>query len=499
MTGTDTAQDPKRILRFLNRAGFGPGPEQIRRVAARGLDAYIRDQLDAGPDPGIEKIIAGFGDQRYSVMEMSTKPTASGKQLTPNDIWHMLDHFETAKLLRAVSSSSQLYEVLVDFWYNHFNVSRSVSREPTIAYERDAIRPHVTGSFRDLLGATASHPAMLFYLDNYLNRKDTMAEGRLVRGINENYGRELMELHTLGVSAGYTQSDVTDAARVFSGWGLDHPRGELGEGTGVFVFRPEEHDTKAKRVFGLEFPAGGGREEGEKLLDYLAAHKATARFISTKLVRRFVADTPPAALVDRIAQVFETTHGDLRQVVQSLFESPEFWAADATPRFRTPFEFTVACLRLTGAIVDSAVPGLNGALEVMGMRPFFCTPPTGYSDGGIDWLSPAYLHRFRFAFALAAGHMPGVRNSLPQVVKNAGGDSSDPASIASAINREFFGGALSASTIAAVSAPHPGAGLFDRVLDVGALFTGHPLKTDPETTLGKVTGLILVSPEMQMR
>ncbi|MEO8501008.1 MAG: DUF1800 domain-containing protein [Vicinamibacteria bacterium] len=496
------AQDEKSIVHFLNRGGFGPTTGQIAQVKRRGLENYLRDQLDAAPDPEVEKRIARFGDQSYSVTEMFEiyrgKSPLVKKDQPLNGIMPMLDNFYTTKIFRAAASESQLHEVLVDFWYNHFNVSRVAARWGAIAYEREAIRPNIRLRFRDLIGATAKHPAMLFYLDNYLNRRNEIQNGRPVRGINENYGREVLELHTLGVDAGYKETDVVNAARVFSGWGLDHPHDKIDLGTGVFVFKPEEHDRQAKTVFGLEFPAGGGREEGEKLLDYLSVHPATAHFISTKLARRFVADDPPESLVERCAQTFLSTKGDLKKVVTTLFESPEFWAASPTPRFRTPFEFVIACLRATGASVDTAVPGLMDALGAMGMKPYYCVPPTGYPDRGADWLSPAYLHRFRFALALAEGRVSGVRVRLGDVVKVSGGDAADPVSIATVLNREIFGGGLSSATIEAASAITPGASAFTRMME-GALGTAHPLKAQPAALASKVVGLILASPEMQMR
>ncbi len=497
-----TAQDERSVVHFLNRGGFGPTAGQLAQVKRRGLWNYVRDQIEAQADPEVEKRIARFGDQGYSVTEMFEiyrgKSPLVKKDQPLNGIMPMLDNFYTSKIFRAAASESQLHEVLADFWFNHFNVSRVSARWGTIAYEREAIRPNLKGRFRDLLGATATHPAMLFYLDNYLNRRNHMEGGHLVRGINENYGRELLELHTVGVDAGYKETDVVNAARVFSGWGLDHPRGDIDRGTGVFVFRPEEHDRDPKTVFGLEFAGGGGREEGEKLLDYLSVHPATALFISTKLARRFLSDEPPKSLVDRCAETFISTKGDLKQVVTTLLESPEFWAAPSTPRFKTPFEFVIACLRATGASVDSAVPGLVGSLDAMGMRPYYCAPPTGYPDRGADWLSPAYLHRFRFALALAEGRIPGVRVRLGDVVKVSGGDASDPLSIATVFNREIFGGGLSPSTLEGASALALGANAFKRVMDT-ATGTKHPLKADPVTTAAKVVGLLLASPEMQMR
>ncbi len=221
-------------------------------------------------------------------------------------------------MLRAVYSNRQLEEQLDDFWFNHFNVfaDKGADRYLVTEYERDAIRPHVLGKFRDLLEATAKSPAMLFYLDNWQsvgpNAPQPRGQGnKAKRGLNENYGRELMELHTLGVDGGYTQKDVTEVARCFTGWTINQPqRG------GKFVFNPRLHDNGEKVVLGVTIPAGGGESDGEKVLDILAHHPATAHFISKKLAMRFVADDPPAALVDRMAETFLKTDGDIRQVMR---------------------------------------------------------------------------------------------------------------------------------------------------------------------------------------
>jgi uncharacterized protein (DUF1800 family) len=494
---------PKDAAHLVNRAGFGPRPGQLREVLSQGLPAYVQAQLQADADEVVEgRITRRFWGLGYSVAEMAniyrgTSPAAR-KDLPVNGITQMLDNLYTAKLFRAVRSQSQLFEVLADFWFNHFNVSRISARQDVIAYERDAIRPHVWGTFRQLLGATATHPAMLFYLDNYLNRKDVVVRGQLVRGINENYGRELLELHTLGVDAGYTQEDVTAAARVLTGWTTDHPRGDLSSGLGGFLFRPEEHDRERKRVFGLEFPAGGGREEGEKLLDYLAAHPATARFISRKLARRFVADDPPQALVDRCAQTFLATHGDLRSVVTTLLDSPEFWTVTPQPRFKTPFEYVVSALRAVDADVQDARATFD-RLDAMGMRPFHCPPPTGYSDSGGDWLNPTYLHRLNFGLELAEGRIEGIKVNLVHLAQTFGADIKDPAAIAGAFNRDICGGTLSAPTVEAATVTELGAGLIGRMWNS---MTGapHPLAAGDAAALpARVVGLLLASPDMQRR
>ena len=318
---------------------------------------------------------------------------------------------------------------------------------------------------------------MLAYLDNYLSRKDTVVDGAVKPGLNENYGRELMELHTLGVTAGYTQKDVVQAARCLTGWTIDGLRISPEQTRGKFVYTAADHDTDAKDVFGLKLPSGGGIEDGEKLLDHLAAHPATARFISTKLAGRFVADDPPAALVDRCAQTFSSTGGDIRKVMRTLFESPEFWSEGTMRKLKTPFEYVVSCLRATGARVESAEPGLTWHLDNMGMRPYMCTPPTGYSNRGSDWLSPSYVHRLNFALDLGNDTIQGVRSGLSDTIARAGGDPANAGSIAAFFNREAFGGRLSPRTLGALrvsASPAP-------------------------TMLAKVAGLVLASPEMQWR
>src|SRR6185295_18491817 len=254
------------------------------------------------------------------------------------------------KLLRAAYSERQLQEVLVDFWFNHFNVDarKGATRFLVTEYERDAIRPHVLGRFRDLLEATAKSPAMLFYLDNWMSvdpgsaglgsPSALRAGNRQKRGLNENYGRELMELHTLGVDGGYSQNDVTEVARAFTGWTIGNPR----QGGGYF-FNARLHDRGEKLVLGHRIKAGGGESDGEQVLDILATHPSTARFIATKLARRFVSDAPPASLVDRLADKFRATDGDLREVTRTILTSPEFLSPTTYgAKVKTPFEFVVS-------------------------------------------------------------------------------------------------------------------------------------------------------------
>jgi uncharacterized protein (DUF1800 family) len=303
------------------------------------------------------------------------------------------------------------------------------------AYERDAIRPFVFGRFRDLLGATAAHPAMLFYLDNW----NSTREGFAGRGLNENYARELLELHTLGVDGGYTQNDVREVARCFTGWSLVPPRGKAaangaaaGLEPGTYIFRPRAHDPGEKRVLGTSIPAGGGREDGERVLDLLARHPSTARFVATKLCRRFVSDDPPAALVGRVAAVFERTDGDLPSVYAAIFSAPEFWSDEAWhAKTKTPLELAASAVRALGGTVDPerAAP-LARQVALMGEPLYKCAPPTGWGDASEAWMGAGTLvNRLAFGSALAAGRIPGVSGDPARLAPGA----ADPAAAAALV------------------------------------------------------------------
>jgi uncharacterized protein (DUF1800 family) len=319
---------------------------------------------------------------------------------------------QESKILRAVYSNRQLDEVLADFWFNHFNVfmDKGADRYLTTEYERDSIRPHVLGRFRDLLEATAKSPAMLFYLDNWQSVGPNAPQAlRGVpnvqrRGLNENYGRELLELHTLGVEGGYTQKDVTEVARCFTGWSIDQPqRG------GSFRFAPRLHDNGEKIVLGVKIPAGGGERDGEKVLDIVAHHPSTAHFISTKLAQRFVADDPPAALVERMAQTFLKTDGDLRAVMQTMLESKEFWSEGAyRSKMKSPLEVVVSAVRASNGNVDFATALVRQVAE-LGEPLYRKQEPTGYSNSSREWMNTAGLMaRMNFALQLSGNKVPGV-------------------------------------------------------------------------------------------
>jgi uncharacterized protein (DUF1800 family) len=462
---------PRAALHTLNRLGYGPRPADVRRVLARGLEKYVDEQLHPGPDAELDTRLRPLTTINYPIAQVLSIYNADNRAIAP-----IIDEFQAAKLIRAAHGQNQLQEALVDFWFNHFNVyiADGFVRYSIMAYEREAIRPFVLGRFRDLVGAVAAHPAMLFFLDNYTNRADVNQGGRVIPGINENYGRELLELHTVGVDAGYSQNDVREAARVFTGWGIDEIRN-----AGNFVFRAAQHDRGAKHVFGLDIAAGGGKEEGDRLLDYLSTHPATARFISWRLAQRFVADDPPARIVDRMASTFLSTGGDLREVMRTMVSSAEFWAeAFGGGKVKTPFEYVVSAIRAEEGQVTSA-RGLARQLDDMGMGLYASVPPTGYSNRGSEWLNPSsHLSRMNFGLDLAAGAIPGVTVDSRSVISRLGGRPDDPRSAATTLNADLFASNLSRETLDAASRVAPG----------GAM-----------NVAARVVGLCLASPEMQVR
>jgi uncharacterized protein (DUF1800 family) len=482
--------DDKTILHVLNRIGFGPRPGDIARVRHMGLAAYIDQQLhpERIADAAVDARLASFEtlDKSSSVIaenyylpaqearrqaQLAMKdeppmkadaPDAGDKPVrTPEEIAaqqkarEVILQLSEQKILRAAYSDRQLEEVLTDFWFNHFNVfaQKGATQEYVTSYERDVIRPHILGKFRDLLEATAKSPAMLFYLDNWqsvdpngphpapagprgrgaffarpgraggaFGLRVPMPLGRgpnakqnpnaQRRGLNENYGRELMELHTLGVDGGYTQQDVINVARAFTGWTIEQPR--MGGG---FRYEPRFHDEGQKVVLGHVIEAGGGEADGEQVLDILASQPSTARFISTKLVRRFVSDNPPQALVDRAAARFLETGGDVREVVRLIITSPEFFSAQAyRAKVKTPFEFVVSAVRALGVDVTNAQPFV-AEVRQLGMPLYMCQPPTGYADRADAWVNTgALLARMNFALQMVGGRMRAIEPAPESVV-----------------------------------------------------------------------------------
>jgi uncharacterized protein (DUF1800 family) len=432
VTADTIPNDRDTVLHALNRLTFGPGPDDVERVQRMGLAAWIDQQLNPSRinDSAVETHLSSTPAPPASFSDPK-----EARRAAREDVLNLAGE----RLTRAVYSDRQLEEVLVDFWFNHFNVYAGKGRTAEFVrdYENEAIRPYVFGKFRDLLGATAHHPAMLFYLDNWMSvdpdaaaksqapnprsqnggfrnprrrfqfprSQPQAAKGQAAnrqaknkrRGLNENYGRELLELHTLGVDGGYTQKDVTEVARAFTGWTIAG-RG----GVGQFQFAPRMHDAGKKVVLGHTIPSGGGIKDGETVLDIVASHPSTAHHIAYELAQRFVSDEPPQALVDRAAARFMATGGDLREVVRTIITSPEFFAADARrAKIKTPLEFVVSAVRATGDQQINPMAMARG-LKDLGMPLYMCQPPTGYDNTADAWVGAgALVTRINLASKLA--------------------------------------------------------------------------------------------------
>jgi uncharacterized protein (DUF1800 family) len=418
---------------------------------------------------------------------------------------------QASRILRAVYSERQLQEVMVDFWTNHFNVfaGKGADRWLLPSYDRDTIRPNAMGKFSELLIATAQSPAMLFYLDNFqsvspdANRGGGAGMRRLLnqqgqqqrppqqqqrpqqrRGINENYARELMELHTLGVDGGYTQKDVQEVARCFTGWTIFQPRGggaavnallggEAARRTaGTFFFNARVHDDGEKTVLGHKIPAGGGIKDGLTVLDILAHHPSTAKFIATKLVRHFVSDTPPPALVDRVANAFTKSDGDIRETLKAIFFSNEFNSPEAyRAKIKRPFELVVSAIRTLGADTNGG-PGTHQWIARMGEPLYGFQTPNGYSDAAENWVNTgALLERMNFGLALASNRIPGTQVNLAKLTAQ------DKSKLIDESLRLVVAGDISASTRET---------LMKQIDEANA-----------SDTAAKVVGLILGTPEFQ--
>lgn len=397
-------------------------PDQVKIVRTGSMDAR-RALLASLPASSIDDFVIALTANLRNQLLGAASPELRRKLMLANNPQQVVtSDLAEGKLFRAIYSNRQLEEVLADFWYNHFNVdlNKGADRFQVPTYERDSIRPFVLGKFRDLLEATAKSPAMLFYLDNYQsvapppppnpNAKNAkqapkQAPKQNARGLNENYARELMELHTLGVDGGYTQQDIIEVARCFTGWTIDAP-----SKGGAFWFNEKAHDKGEKHVLGATIPAGGGMEDGDKVLDILAAHPSTARFISRELAQRFVADDPPPMLIDRMAQTFTATGGDIRAVLQTMIAAPEFFSQGAyRSKIKSPFEMIVSAVRASGARVDYAMP-LANQLNNWGEPLYRKVEPTGYSNVGAEWVnSAALLDRMNFGLQLGQNKFQGLQ------------------------------------------------------------------------------------------
>ncbi|MEO8936238.1 MAG: DUF1800 domain-containing protein [Burkholderiaceae bacterium] len=456
------------VAHVLNRVAYGPRPGDVERVRRIGVDAYIDEQLtperivvsdtlqqrlatlDVQRLPA-GTLIDGYRTEQRAVREAQRLQAANGGDAKPADIdpkngidgtrraqYRRLGlQAAEARLVQAIESPRQLQEVMTDFWFNHFNVfiGKDLDRALVANYERDAIRPYALGHFRDLLGATARHPAMLFYLDNWLSTGADAVVNRNAKqkaGLNENYAREVMELHTLGVenegkTGGYTQKDVTELARMLTGWTFDGRATGAGgplegvESQALFIFAPRRHDNGTKVWLGHTVSANG-EQEGEYALDVLAMHPATARHISFELAQYFVADEPPQALVDRLTARYLATDGDIREVMRTLLYSPEFRSREAmTAKFKTPYQYVVSAARASGVPIVNVQP-LVGTLAQLGMPLYGCLTPDGYKNTEAAWLNPEGMaRRINFVTALASGRLAidrpaPVRVAAPAVV-----------------------------------------------------------------------------------
>jgi uncharacterized protein (DUF1800 family) len=419
-----------------------------------------------------------------------------------------------AKVTRAIYSERQLQQVMDDFWFNHFNVfaGKGEVRYYLTSYERDVIQPHALGKFKDLLAATAKSPAMLFYLDNFLSADPRAAERQAMlramrqarhgpfgrpwpprppvnpqgrkneRGLNENYGRELMELHTLGVDGGYTQRDVTEVARCFTGWTIDKPRIYAD-----FKFDERLHDPDPKIVLGKKIHAGG-MKDGEQVLDLLVHHPSTAKFVSAELARRFVSDNPPPTLVNRMAETFQSSDGDIRAVMKTMIWSPEFWSREAYhAKIKTPFELVVSTARALGTDVDTPLSLVQWVGRI-GEPLYQCQPPTGYSDKAETWVNTgALLNRLNFSLALAGSRMRGARTDVASLL---GADSSvDPKAALDRALQVFLGGQAAPATVATLQ----------KQLDNPQVLRARLDDPRGEADLGVIAGLVLGAPEFQRR
>jgi uncharacterized protein (DUF1800 family) len=466
-------------------------------------------------DPAAENVATRSGGAKRDVLG-GADPNAVPKAIADDSKRpaRVIEELAMAKVTRAIYSDRQLQQVLDDFWFNHFNVfaGKGEDRYYLTSYERDVIQPRTLGKFKDLVTATAESPAMLFYLDNFLSADPRAAARQAAeraarqqtrfgyrrpfpppqnpqpqkkkqeRGLNENYGRELMELHTLGVDGGYTQKDVTEVARCFTGWSIEKPRENP-----VFKFDEKLHDPDPKIVLGKKIRAGG-MKDGEQVIDLLTHHPSTAKFISTELARRFVSDTPPPALVARMAQTFLAEDGDIHAVMHTMIYSPEFWSRDAfRAKIKTPYELVISAVRALGTDVDTPMPLVQWVNRI-GQPLYQCQPPTGYSDKAEAWVNTgALLNRLNFSLTLAGNKVRGSRTDVTSLLGMDAG--AEPKVALTRAVDVFLGGAAAPTTVETLEKQLDNPQVIQAKLD-------DPTK---QTDLGVVTGLVLGAPEFQRR
>jgi uncharacterized protein (DUF1800 family) len=452
--------DAAAARHVLNRFAFGPRPGDGEALVARGFASWLDAELgSAAPSPGLEAALAPYKEALAppnALLESWLgddwmQDVTAGPNLNRRIQPYFRDHLAKlalAELTRHVLSEHQLEEVMVDFWANHFNVfaRKGLVRVFAGDYIERAVRPHAFGRFEELLLATAHHPAMLIYLDNaesFANRPHDADPKAKKFGLNENYARELLELHTLGVDGGYTQKDVTEVARILTGFSVKRPRqGELD-----FVFRKGRHDAGEKTVLGEVFPAGHGEDEGVRLLTLLAAHPATARHLSRKLCAFFVADEPPLGCVEAAARAYRDSGGEVRKVIRAIANDASFWYTEVRgAKLKTPLEFAASALRAIGARADGS-SSLAKALQGLGEPLLEESVPTGYPDAAPEWASSGgMLARMSFATSLALGKVPGVTLASDTLLTHAADDT-----LVDEANRVLLSGSASARTLAAVT------------------------------------------------
>jgi uncharacterized protein (DUF1800 family) len=485
----------------------------IPQIGSEKTNADKMSALPAGDSmkPGEAMQKPEESGQKRDAGTIPALPAASPKPTPPPKNPQMVvTELQRAALLRAVYSERQLYELMVGFWENHFSIfaNKDDDRYLLTSYDRDTIRPFAMGRFRDLLGATAHSPAMLFYLDNWRSSVARPYPATKTRpagvdgGLNENYARELMELHTLGVDGGYTQKDVQEVARCFSGWTIQKPNEE-----GLFLYRPGLHDNGEKIVLGHKIPAGGGLADGERVLDILATQPATAHFIATKLARRFISDDPPPSVIERAAAVFLKTDGSIRETLRAIITAPEFFSpATYRAKVRSPFEYVAAAMRALNADTDGDRPVLD-AIGRMGEPVFGRITPDGYADRADQWLSSgAMVARFNFASALATNRMKGTTIDVSKLFS--GADLGDRNAVTAQLIRLAVFGDASAVTLATLdktarsgaayrSPPSPP----PTNVSVGFNGTGTPSPpaSPPASYISELITLLIGSPEFQQR
>src|SRR5712664_1035531 len=500
----DEYPQPKQAEKQAEKQAQARAQQEQRRADAAAPMKQEQPERNPAANGGRKRDVLGGGDPN------NVPPAIADDSKRPQRV---VAELSMAKLTRAIYSERQLQQVMDDFWFNHFNVfaGKGEDRYYLTSYERDVIQPHALGKFKDLVTSTAKSPAMLFYLDNFLSADPRAAQrqaaeraarqqwrrGRLgmprppanpqqakknERGLNENYGRELMELHTLGVVGGYTQKDVTEVSRCFTGSTIDKPRQYAD-----FKFDDRLHDPDPKYVLGKKIHAGG-MKDGEQVIDLLAHHPSTAKFISTKLARRFVSDNPPPALVNRMAQTFQSSDGDIRAVLKTMIWSPEFWSRESyRAKIKTPFELVVSAVRALRTDVDTPMP-LVQCVGRIGEPLYQCQPPTGYADKADAWVNTgALLNRLNYSLALAGNRMRGARTDVPSLL---GVDSSaDPKTALDRAVQVFLGGQAGPTTVETLEKQLDNPQVLQAKLD-------DPRK---QVDLGVVAGLVLGAPEFQRR